>query len=1365
MSIIYPWTRFWCPRTAEINLGDAGFLYDPEKEFGEIYNPDVMSYSKFQAIPFLGLLGEPGIGKSFAIQQEYERVRRLAQECGGESLFINLQSIGSEDRFERKLFQSPEFQRWREDKRPLYVFLDSLDECLISIPTVANILTGELKSVSPENLFIRIACRTLNWPTSLENAVRGIWLESDVGVFELTPLRRSDVISAVGENKINPNQFLQEVFDRDVVPLAIKPLTLQLLINVFKKHGGLPESKNELYHQALMALCEEQNLERRDAGVLGRFSPEQRYAIASRVAALTIFCGKNAIWFGPDQGDVPEQDLKLCHIAGGVETVSGHTVDVTEDSIREVLGTGLFSSRGPHRMGWSHQTYAEFLSAKFVVDHQMKPRQAMSLFCNPEGKDNKVTPQFVAAASWVAGMDEKVFRSLLKVDPEVLLSCDLSTASNEDRRNLLDNLLYLYAEEIIFDSDWSLKEKYSQLHHADISNQLRPYISDGTKGIVVRRVSIEIAEECNLSELQKDLSQVALNNSENHILRKKAVRAIRAFGDEGHIVSLKQLLNDGVGEDPDDEIKAELLRTLWPKFLTLEEITTMLSPPQRDNLIGAYFFFLKEEFAAGIQADDVVKVLNWVITLPDAWNRGYIREKLVNSILRQVIKFLENEDCLRALAICYLELLCRHVFAFEEKEAVFENDTQRLRLGAEVLKIVSLDEKYSKILFYLRDHLFYTTDVPHLLSTLSGNEPGLFQKIVAQLIDHLFVYEQSDLILEACKSNPILSEAFRYLIEPILLDSPQAEELRKRYRESTVKKKLLDPPPFRRILDSLEDSEGENADVWVDLLLHMTLEEDSTNYRWPDKDVRELPGWKAAGERVRERIIAAAMNYIVCGEPKLETLYENTTQMVAVVADHAFRILKNESPELLDDLDECMWEKWSKTFLYSARNNDLLGIELLQKAYDRASGHILDAIAEVIEKQKDSSIFYLDPITEIWDDRIATLILEKAADMSLSHAAFGKLLDMLLKHKTEGARSFASSFLPSQLPVEEHTYSKSIVVAESMMKYELDCGWPILWPLVQENEAFGCDLFRKLSSRESIIDRLTEEQASDLYVWLEHKYPRDKDEEKDDTPIGSEDFRGSILRHLRARGTEEACTAIEKIAKIFPENKWLKYTIYEAKKNFRKSCWIPLSPKSVLSLAENRKASLVRSAAELIEVIIESLERMEEKLHGVTPSVRFLWNNLTPRSENDFSDFVEIHLRDDLRQRGIIANREVEFRRLSDAGVGEKTDIVVDAVATQGERFEPVTVVIESKGCWNQELSKSLKEQLIDKYLIDERHRHGIYLIGWFMCEKWDSADYRKGRAPSMEIGDARELFSQQAEDNSDGFINVRSYVMDVRLP
>ena len=380
---IYNWKRFWCPRTSSFDLSDSGYLADPDSEWGHIYNPDAKSFESITTIPCLVLLGEPGIGKTRSIQTAQSEIYEKIKEADDQILCLDLSSYSSEDRFIRNLFEDTTFLSWKKGKHRLYVFLDSLDECLLRIDTLAALLIDELKKYPIKRLSLRIACRTADWPNSLENGLIQLWGKDAVGVYELTPLRRADVIEAAKTNNLDHNVFLQEIDQKEVVPLAIKPVTLGFLISTYIKNGRFPSTQTELYLQGCCRLCDENNESRRDARLTGTFTIEQRLAVASRIAAITVFSNRYAIWTGINRGDVPDEDTTIQELSGGTEDVDGVQFQVTEIAIKETLATGLFSSRGSNRMGWAHQTYAEFLAARYLAKHKMTLTQIMSLLVHP----------------------------------------------------------------------------------------------------------------------------------------------------------------------------------------------------------------------------------------------------------------------------------------------------------------------------------------------------------------------------------------------------------------------------------------------------------------------------------------------------------------------------------------------------------------------------------------------------------------------------------------------------------------------------------------------------------------------------------------------------------------------------------------------------------------------------------------------------------------------------------------------------------------------------------------------------------------------------------------------------------------------
>ncbi|MGV7116675.1 hypothetical protein [Paenibacillus kyungheensis] len=60
--------RFWYDRSGTISLADGDYLYEPESEYGNIVNKDVVPFEAISEVPCLILLGEPGIGKTEALK-------------------------------------------------------------------------------------------------------------------------------------------------------------------------------------------------------------------------------------------------------------------------------------------------------------------------------------------------------------------------------------------------------------------------------------------------------------------------------------------------------------------------------------------------------------------------------------------------------------------------------------------------------------------------------------------------------------------------------------------------------------------------------------------------------------------------------------------------------------------------------------------------------------------------------------------------------------------------------------------------------------------------------------------------------------------------------------------------------------------------------------------------------------------------------------------------------------------------------------------------------------------------------------------------------------------------------------------------
>jgi len=209
----------------------------------------------------------------------------------------------------------------------------------------------------------------------------------------------------------------------------------------------------------------------------------------------------------------------------------------------------------------------------------------------------------------------------------------------------------------------------------------------------------------------------------------------------------------------------------------------------------------------------------------------------------------------------------------------------------------------------------------------------------------------------------------------------------------------------------------------------------------------------------------------------------------------------------------------------------------------------------------------------------------------------------------------------------------------------------------------------------------------------------------------------------------------------------------------------------IFLLLTNKSSSRpIINANQLLDALLESLKRLEQKLQGETPIAISLWDQVNktkfkPKSENSFSNFVKSHLTEDLKQSGIVALREVQIRppKQGEGGSpGELTDIYVTIFVPSSQNH--VRVIIEVKGCWHKDVQTAMKTQLLNRYLNESGCDHGVYLVGWYSCNQWDGRDSKKNRISVQNIEEARSKFDDQAKKLSSDKKTIKSFVLNCAL-
>jgi hypothetical protein len=578
--------RFWYSIDKSALVSDPGFLIDPTDEAGKELNPDVFLFQELRHQPCLILLGEPGSGKSASLREECNSLSKN----GENTLFVNLAEYSSDDSITKHVFQAPIWSKWRNGER-LHLFLDSYDECRLSIRNIANVLSRELGNLeSRDGLIIRLACRSGVWPANLENTLQELW-GNEVSVYVQAPLRREDAISMISQLGIaNHNDFLAKVGQIDAMPMATTPLSLKMLAQVYLQPQGLPAHRSELYEQGCRLLCTEVNPSRMDAGYTGNLSPDQRLTIASRIAALTLLCGRAGITTAPD-ADTRDRDwISDRDLAGGSEICQQSRFDVTQSSVLEVLAsTRLFLPLGVKQFGWVHRVFSEFLAARYLLGHNLGIEQVRSLITHPS-KRSAVVPQLQGVAAWLGGRPD-ILQFFCDSDPKVLLSIDLNAFDSASRASATAAILAA-AGHLELTDFYVFSPHYKRLKHPDIEGQLRPVVVNRNAHWLQRRIAIQIAEECCAKELDDELRQIVADTSEDLSTRRWAVQAFSLPLTAASSEVVKDLLRQGIPEDVDDEVKGTILRALWPDSISSTEIVQFFTPMRNKNLFARYSTFV-----------------------------------------------------------------------------------------------------------------------------------------------------------------------------------------------------------------------------------------------------------------------------------------------------------------------------------------------------------------------------------------------------------------------------------------------------------------------------------------------------------------------------------------------------------------------------------------------------------------------------------------------------------------------------------------------------------------------------------------------------------------------------------------------------
>ncbi|GAB2992153.1 hypothetical protein [Saccharothrix stipae] len=255
-------------------------------------------------------------------------------------------------------------------------------------------------------------------------------------------------------------------------------------------------------------------------------------------------------------------------------------------------------------------------------------------------------------------------------------------------------------------------------------------------------------------------------------------------------------------------------------------------------------------------------------------------------------------------------------------------------------------------------------------------------------------------------------------------------------------------------------------------------------------------------------------------------------------------------------------------------------------------------------------------------------------------------------------------------------------------------------------------------------------------------------------------IRDRLLTHLAARGHYDTLSLLRDNRPDL-DRTVLAAHLRRARDQATNLAYTPLDPADLLALLGGADTRLIRSADDLLDVVLENLRELQ---HQITNRGAFndLWNlgePPFPKAEDIISDWIQRNLNPLLGTTAVV-EREPQARRVRPSGTGTRMDLTVTApIAAQPG--STARVIIEAKLLNRSGLLTSLHEQLVDRYLRRTGTRHGIYLVYW-VDRAWRPSGWTS--AHRYDADALQQRLTEQAAEVDDRYV-VHPFLLDITPP
>ncbi|MEJ8676088.1 hypothetical protein [Chromobacterium amazonense] len=869
-----------------------------------------------------------------------------------------------------------------------------------------------------------------------------------------------------------------------------------------------------------------------------------------------------------------------------------------------------------------------------------------------------------------------------------------------------------------------------------------------------------------MADYLPELIDIALDASENYQVRQSAVEAV-STGSQKAKNALWPLFTDDNPEDIDDELRGLALLCALDSGTSIGELIGFITKERRSNLSGMYALALRQLENIDMQAVDILPLLSWLaLQLQQEADRMDIgwEDFVAHMFSKAALAVISSDEGWEALGKAAWLAIANHYKlsvsheqqGFDKGLGLEENPDRRLRLLDSILNAAEGEPQNIAGQLRYGTGLLSDTDGPYLIDAYQREQGS---KTKRQIIAHLtlwYVHDNSavrEWLLNAASPSAenrdiLLAELASDYVDPVLLDSPKADNLRKTWAYMSQSASLVKPETVKmRSIDLLLAalSRAENGDTWewVNILCYLRYEENFECYGWPGLEVTTTPLWAKIKTITQHQLMAVARAYLYAIGP-VENLAANQMSPYEAAGIAALVLLYSTDHGSNDEFSELV-VKWAQALArYQGQEQPRAAInELLRQAWARDEAALTLLLTKTCEQHLaiENAARLPEFATEFMPGPLFHA-LEKLLPQIKNESGFLVLSEFLSEH---GSHDAIEKLLARIQSLSDLSVAPAPKLLAQLAKHAPSQLIAHVWDRLKKCPAAVAQLAAQMqvfsSSQDIPLLRVDAVVTEQIFEILEKQYPSSGDEKLHGFVTERhyiQDVRTSCLLHLRNRTDVTGLEALERIAIRHPDITWTASLIKEAEQKLARDSWLPYEVREVTAVLGISTGRVIRTEEELLAATLSELQLIADKISATArlPAVHFLWDEASkrPKHEPRLCDWLAGELENRLSQKDAIVNREVQVRSHNPKGVGERTDILIQLVspAKSGKPAKTLSLVIEVKGCWNKELMTAPVSQLRDNYMKAYDATFGIYLVMWFMCERWTTDDTRNRKTLTL---------------------------------